>query len=75
MATRKTKKAKSSKPAKKKTSRRSAAKAPAAAADVEEVETAGLGLDDGISLTTTVLLVGAVILAVVALGHYPAPAA
>ncbi len=40
-------------------------------AEAAEETTGGLGFDDGIVLTTTLLLGGAVILAWLALGAYP----
>ncbi len=39
---------------------------------VEEVKTGGMNIDDGIVLTTFLLLAGAVALAYLALGNYPA---
>jgi hypothetical protein len=38
---------------------------------VEETEAGGLGIDDGIVLTTALLLIGALVLAYMALSHYP----
>ena len=38
---------------------------------VEETETSGLSIDDGIVLTTALLLIGAVVLAYLALSRYP----
>jgi hypothetical protein len=48
------------------------AKAKPAEAEVVEVEEGGLGIDEGIILTTTLLLVGAIAFVFVALGTYPA---
>lgn len=43
----------------------------APAVEVVEVEGGGMGIDDGIVLTTTLLLAGAVALVYLALGTYP----
>ena len=49
-------------------SRRAAAPEPEV---IEEVESGGMGLDDGIVLTTTILLIGSIVLVWLALGGYP----
>ena len=60
----------SSKKAKSGSTRLKAAEAaPAAEADAEE---GGMGIDDGIVLTTSLLLAGACVLVYFALGSYPA---
>jgi hypothetical protein len=51
--------------------RRARVTAAAQEAVVEEEETGGLGIEDGIVLTTAALLVGALVLAYLALSHYP----
>lgn len=43
----------------------------APAAEVEVVETGGLGIDEGIVITTTVILIGAIVLVYLALQGYP----
>lgn len=50
--------------------RRAAKPAPAANAEIEVVSKPGLGLDDGIVLTTFFLLAGAITLVVLALQAY-----
>ena len=55
---------------KQKTSSRKA-KPAAPEAEVVQVEGGGTGIDDGIVLSTTLLLAGAVVLVYLALGTYP----
>ena len=46
--------------------------APAAEVELEQVKTGGIGIDEGIALTTFFVLVGAIALIMIAMQEYPA---